>query len=127
MTGNNDRQWLSVAFVTNNEGIVTTRRFPLDDWDVENYSRDSGARKRILELAQMGLNDLFKNPPPMWQVGDVIGLRHNDGEGSLEYTYVRGALTWSSRGWDMRDSEVNESYREGRVRHLLRDGKPIEQ
>lgn len=60
--------------------------------------------------------------PPKWVTGDVVQIRY----GSKSYTYVRGVKQWPGEyAGPLSDGSVDTAWRDGRVRHLLRDGSPI--
>lgn len=64
-----------------------------------------------------------KKATPTWKAGDVIAVRYNSP--SKEYTYVRGSWDWPGDGQRLSDAEVNRKWRNGEIRHLLRDAKPV--
>lgn len=60
---------------------------------------------------------------PQWQPKDVVEIKF----GNYTIIGLRDVCQWltSNNTQKIFDSDVNEWYSEGRVTHLLRDGKPV--
>lgn len=58
---------------------------------------------------------------PKWQEGDVISLRR-----AVTHTYMRCLDgSWRAAMGDFYRGDLSAAWREGRVTHLVRDGKPV--
>lgn len=73
----------------------------------------------------VALGSLTKKAPA-WKVGDVVSIAFANGTQAPRYTYVRGASTWpGENGNPLTDADVDRRFDEGKVIHLVRDGKPV--
>lgn len=61
---------------------------------------------------------------PVWRAGDVVSVKFREGR-TREYTYARGFSNWPGDSMPLNDSEVDRLWREGLVRHLVRDGQTL--
>lgn len=89
------------------------------------YTGDAGARSLYAtdrRVTRLRVTKKAKQPPT-WKAGDVITVRFNP-YGSL-YTYVRGSKDWPGETVKLGDARVDELFRDGRVRHLAREGSVV--
>lgn len=103
------------------EGVVVN-----DDIDhlYLGYDSTSGTDLYVCDRRIMSVV-VTEKQAPAWQAGDVVVLQHS--RGAREFTYVRGQKLWPGEYGDPKyDTTVSTLYRQGLVRHVLRDGKPVQ-
>lgn len=62
---------------------------------------------------------------PTWKPGDVVVV-HFGGPSSTPFTYVRGSRVWpGERAGNKTDADITAWFREGKVAHVMRDGKAL--
>lgn len=94
-----------------------------DDHDFCYVGTSAAYGALYLSDRKVELTSMIRLGAPTWKVGDVITLRYIPT--GPEYTYVRGRNDWPGDGFPRSDTTINEYYRRGLVRHLLRDAKPV--
>lgn len=71
-----------------------------------------------------GVESAKVHPPlPKWQDHDVIAVRFY--ESGIEYTYTRARGYWPGVTVDQTDAKINELWRKGFVRHLIRNNQVV--
>lgn len=79
-----------------------------------------------LSPAQITAAVTVEQTAPEWQSGDVIVVTFAKGTQAPSYTYVRGVSRWvGERTNGLTDREVDALYREGKARHIVRNGHPV--
>jgi hypothetical protein len=97
------------------------------DWEFVAHARPDYLTTRELYLTDRKVTNLTvtkKAPqPPKWQPGDVVTIKF-DAYGS-PYTYVRGSKDWPGENVKLTDAKVDDYYRTGKAKHLVRNGQKL--
>jgi hypothetical protein len=79
-----------------------------------------------LSPSQIANAESIEQIAPRWQPGDVVVVTFAKGTRAPSYTYVRGEFRFvGERSNGLTDAEITRLFSEGRVRHVLRDGHPV--
>lgn len=102
-------------------GLALRKRVRVGHGPARTYG-DDGV---YLSPGQIASATTVEQIAPAWQAGDVVSIAFANGSQAPRYTYVRGSSSWLGEVRNLTDAEVSRRYAEGKVEHLIRDGKHI--